>query len=53
MEFGTDCSLPDQSGAYLSDCAVSEPLAPYAKDPENAEKLWKLSEKLVGQSFDL
>jgi hypothetical protein len=26
-------------------------LAPYAVDPENAEKLWKLSEDVVGQTF--
>jgi hypothetical protein len=27
------------------------PGAPYATDPKIAEDLWKLSEKLVGQSF--
>jgi hypothetical protein len=26
-------------------------LAPFAVDPENAEKLWKLSEEIVGQTF--
>ena len=42
----------DKSGTFLRNC---EPftLAPYATDPKNAEKLWKLSEELVGEKFDI
>ncbi|KAG6909892.1 hypothetical protein DXG01_014706 [Tephrocybe rancida] len=49
---GFDPSLNDKSGAYLVDCKVAtEQAAPYATDKENAEKLWVLSEKIVGQTF--
>lgn len=34
-------------GVFLSDCQLQDVL-PYAKDPEFAERLWKLSESLVG-----
>lgn len=37
-------------GVFLNDCQFEDVL-PYAKDPELAERLWKLSENLVsGQS---
>ncbi|KAF2104818.1 putative retinol dehydrogenase 12 [Rhizodiscina lignyota] len=48
-----DPRIADRSGAYLADCKIAEPLNPYAKDPVGAERLWKLSEKLVGQEFDV
>ena len=38
------------SGCYLEDCTVAEPET-YANDQENAESLWALSERLVGQTF--
>ena len=40
------------SGEYLEDCNPAEPEA-HAMDKQKAEKLWVLSEKLVGQKFDL
>lgn len=40
------------SGAYLDDCQASDP-ADFAKDMGNAKKLWELSEKLVGDKFDI
>ncbi|KAK0511869.1 hypothetical protein JMJ35_005719 [Cladonia borealis] len=40
------------SGDYLEDCNPAEPEA-HATDKQKAEKLWDLSEKLVGQKFDL
>ncbi|KIW20310.1 hypothetical protein PV08_00885 [Exophiala spinifera] len=40
----------DTSVIYLSDCQVAEPAA-HAKDPIAAERLWKLSEEIVGQVF--
>ncbi|RYP65961.1 hypothetical protein DL770_008895 [Monosporascus sp. CRB-9-2] len=45
-----DPELPALSPAYLENCQISEP-SEYALDPENAEKLWELSEQLVGQKF--
>ncbi|RYP23484.1 hypothetical protein DL767_008800 [Monosporascus sp. MG133] len=45
-----DPELPARSPAYLDHCQISEPFE-YALDPENAEKLWELSEQLVGQKF--
>jgi hypothetical protein len=42
----------DQTGAYLVDCVV-ENTPEYAHDPELAQKLWALSEGIVGQKFQL
>ncbi|KAL8283970.1 hypothetical protein RQP46_005083 [Phenoliferia psychrophenolica] len=44
-----DPALKGQSGAYLVDAKVAnEQAASHATDPEEAEKLWRLSEELVG-----
>jgi NAD(P)-dependent dehydrogenase (short-subunit alcohol dehydrogenase family) len=41
------------SGSYMDDCQVhDEHCMEWAKDMNNANKLWKLSEDLVGQKFD-
>lgn len=43
--------LKDHSGSYLVDGVVAnEQAADYAKDAELQEKLWTISEKLVGHS---
>jgi len=42
--------LDAHGGAYLEDCHVSE-AAPHATDPDDAARLWALSEQIVGQSF--
>lgn len=48
-----DTRLDDFNGAYLEDGNLSKDgLLPTAKNPEDAEKLWKLSEKLVGEKFE-
>ncbi|KAI0856799.1 hypothetical protein F4860DRAFT_491706 [Xylaria cubensis] len=47
-----DPSLDECRGLYLSDCQFF-PCADHAKDPDVAERLWKLSEKLTGQRFIL
>ena len=47
-----DPRIEKDSGAYLDDGHVV-PERPYAKDPAAIEKLWTLSEKLVGEQFDL
>jgi len=47
-----DPSVKDQPGAYWVDCQPhNDMVAPAAADPENATKLWALSEKLIGQTF--
>ncbi|ETN41161.1 uncharacterized protein HMPREF1541_03096 [Cyphellophora europaea CBS 101466] len=47
-----DPRLADQSGSYLEDCAVV-PAREYATSLQNAQRLWTLSEQLVGQRFDI
>lgn len=47
-----DPRIEAQSGSYLADAKV-EPAYEYATDPANAERLWKLSEELVGEKFDI
>ncbi|KAG2177061.1 hypothetical protein INT43_007717 [Umbelopsis isabellina] len=49
-----DPSIEKDSGSYLSSCKIANDspfLKPYAKNDEDAKKLWTLSEKLVGQTF--
>jgi NAD(P)-dependent dehydrogenase (short-subunit alcohol dehydrogenase family) len=52
--------LAGKGGAYLADCAVaavhaedsgSTAVRPYALDPAAADRLWAVSEALIGQSF--
>ncbi|CAK7227927.1 hypothetical protein SCUCBS95973_006709 [Sporothrix curviconia] len=47
-----DPALADKSGAMIKTVAVDEGVLDYAKDPILAEKLWALSEELVGEKFD-
>lgn len=58
----TSASLDGLGGIYLENCGIAKPAAdmadsdgylPYAVDAEAAEKLWTLSESIVGQQFDL
>lgn len=47
-----DPGLKPEAGVYLADCQVAE--APeWATDKAKAEKLWKLSEELVGEKVKL
>lgn len=49
---GFDPSIKSQSGLHLQDCHIDTGGAkPYALDNSNAERLWTLSEQLVGQKF--
>ena len=45
-----DPRLDEHNGAYLDHGDLAEP-EPQARKLEDAEKLWKLSEKLVGETF--
>ncbi|KAF7365617.1 Short-chain dehydrogenase/reductase family protein [Mycena venus] len=47
-----DSSLNDKPGAYLDDCVeANDTIAPHASDSANAERLWVLTERLIGESF--
>jgi NAD(P)-dependent dehydrogenase (short-subunit alcohol dehydrogenase family) len=43
--------LDGAGGAYLADAEVSDADAPWTRDAGAAERLWSLSEQLVGQVF--
>lgn len=51
--------LEGKGGVYLEDCHIADVddastvggVRSYALDPDNAEKLWALSEEIVGQKF--
>jgi NAD(P)-dependent dehydrogenase (short-subunit alcohol dehydrogenase family) len=54
--------LAGHGGIYLEDCQIAKPkqsddqdggFADYAVDPESAERLWALSEELLGERFPL
>ncbi|KAL2861654.1 hypothetical protein BJX68DRAFT_9775 [Aspergillus pseudodeflectus] len=49
-------SLREFNGKHLDDCHVADPwvdtVKPWATDKVEAERLWKLSERLVGQEFN-
>ncbi|KAI5478363.1 NAD(P)-binding protein [Pseudohyphozyma bogoriensis] len=48
-----DPDLKDHSGEFLADCQLNTTIpVSYTLDSDNAEKLWALSEKMVGQKFD-
>ncbi|KAK8052501.1 hypothetical protein PG993_003886 [Apiospora rasikravindrae] len=47
-----DPALNASNEPFLSDCQMAEP-SPWATNAESAEKLWKLSEDLIGEKFDL
>lgn len=38
-------------GSFMADCQITGKAKPQAVSSEEAEKLWRVSEKLVGQSF--
>ncbi|KAJ7676852.1 hypothetical protein DFH06DRAFT_1317462 [Mycena polygramma] len=47
-----DPRLEDKSGSYLADCVeANDAVAPHSADPGMAQKLWALTEKIVGEKF--
>jgi hypothetical protein len=44
--------LADVQDGYLADCQLA-PAAEYATDAKIADRLWVLSEELVGEKFSL
>lgn len=41
----------DKNGAHLRDCNVFADVAPHAKDKGDSERLWGMSEEMVGEKF--
>ncbi|KAJ7249901.1 hypothetical protein C8J57DRAFT_685549 [Mycena rebaudengoi] len=49
-----DPKLNDKPGTYLEDAVeASASVVPHSSDPVVAEKLWALSEKIIGEKFEL
>ncbi|KAJ7142310.1 NAD-P-binding protein, partial [Mycena epipterygia] len=47
-----DPRLNDKPGAYLSDSTeANKDIAPHCSDPINAEKLWNITEEIIGEKF--
>ncbi|KAF8194326.1 short-chain dehydrogenase [Mycena galopus ATCC 62051] len=47
-----DPMLNGKPGAYLDDCVVkNEAVAPHCSNPANAERLWTLTEQIIGEDF--
>jgi hypothetical protein len=48
-----DPEIASHNGAHLLDCRLAKPeeIRSKANDPEQAERLWRLSEQIVGQDF--
>jgi NAD(P)-dependent dehydrogenase (short-subunit alcohol dehydrogenase family) len=49
----TSPDLEGRGGVYLADCAVTDDHAPWALDPDSADRLWTLSERLVAHPFPI
>jgi NAD(P)-dependent dehydrogenase (short-subunit alcohol dehydrogenase family) len=47
-----DPRLDDYNGAYLENGNISDHARPTVSDPDDVDKLWKLSERLVATEFD-
>jgi hypothetical protein len=49
-----DDRFDGKGGLFLKNCQVLDTTAtPWVTDPTGAERLWKLSEELVGEKFDI
>jgi hypothetical protein len=50
-----DPELKEHNGKYLTKCQVQDPMTDairtWATNPIDAERLWRLSEDIVGQKF--
>ncbi|KAJ7175099.1 hypothetical protein C8R43DRAFT_1119116 [Mycena crocata] len=47
-----DPSLDDKPGAYLDDSKIAdEAVAKHSTDPENAQRLWNVTEEIIGEKF--
>ncbi|OAA67908.1 short chain dehydrogenase reductase [Niveomyces insectorum RCEF 264] len=51
LEAAYEPDMEKHNGAFIAYCTFVDDVLPYAKDPVSADKLWALSEKLVGEKF--
>ncbi|KAJ7359723.1 short-chain dehydrogenase [Mycena albidolilacea] len=48
-----DPRISDKPGSYLDDSQVAnEAVAPHSSDPVNAERLWTITERIIGEKFE-
>lgn len=52
LQLSANFIMADRNGCTITGGIVDDTVAEHAKDPEAAEQLWNLSEKLVGQKFN-
>ncbi|PYI03254.1 short-chain dehydrogenase [Aspergillus sclerotiicarbonarius CBS 121057] len=52
--FHPSLSPSENNGSYIQDCTVLKPedVRSWARDPIEAEQLWKLTEEIVGEKFE-
>ncbi|KAL4769077.1 hypothetical protein BDW60DRAFT_210313 [Aspergillus nidulans var. acristatus] len=52
--FHDSITTDQHNGAYFDDSkpVPAEKIYPWGRDPDDAESLWKLSERIVGQKFE-
>lgn len=48
---GPEPDRKENYGAFLMDCQISEAATPQAVSSEQAERLWKVTEEMVGETF--
>ncbi|KAJ7130237.1 hypothetical protein C8R44DRAFT_775161 [Mycena epipterygia] len=47
-----DTRFDDKPGVFLSECVeANDKIAPHSSDPANAERLWTITEQLIGETF--
>ncbi|KAJ7029876.1 NAD-P-binding protein [Mycena alexandri] len=52
IPFGSDISLVGVPGVYICDSnEANKEIAPSSCDPDNAEKLWSMTEEIIGEKF--
>ncbi|KWU42163.1 WW domain-containing oxidoreductase [Rhodotorula sp. JG-1b] len=47
----TESAYAESGGVYLDNCQIQSNVEAYAVDPENAERLWQVSEELVAKAL--
>lgn len=45
--------LTGKGGSFLRNCGIATPFREGAMDPEEARRLWEVTEDMVGETLDL
>ncbi|KAL7910467.1 NAD(P)-binding protein [Trichoderma velutinum] len=48
-----DPDIVEFNGGYLEDCQITKPRLAYAGSLEGAQKLWAISEQMIGEEFEM